>query len=68
MVTSVNDNGTYHLAELDGTQIAVPVVGKRIKEFKKQYVDEPNPDCAEENDGHGRTDEDGGGYGSEDDE
>ena len=27
-VTSANDNGTYHLAELDGTRLAVPVAGK----------------------------------------
>jgi hypothetical protein len=35
VVTNVNDNGTYHLSELDGTRIAVPVSGKRIKAFKK---------------------------------
>ena len=34
-VTSANDNNTYHLVELDGTRIAVPVAGKRIKAFKK---------------------------------
>jgi hypothetical protein len=36
MVTSVNDIGTYHLAELDVTRIAVPVAGKRVKAFKKR--------------------------------
>ena len=36
VVTSANDNGTYHLAELDETRIAVPVAGKRIKAFKKR--------------------------------
>ena len=36
---SANDNGTYHLIELDGTRIVVPVAGKRIKVFKKRHVD-----------------------------
>jgi hypothetical protein len=40
-VTSVDDNGTYHLAELDGTRIAVLVEGKRVKAFKKRHEDEP---------------------------
>ena len=44
VVTSANDNGTYHLAELDGTRMAVPVAGKRIKAFKKRHEDEPDPD------------------------
>ena len=43
-VTSANDNNTYHLVELDGTRIAVPVAGKRIKAFKKRHKDEPNPE------------------------
>ena len=34
VVTSANDNGTYHLVELDGTRMAVPVAGKRVKAFK----------------------------------
>jgi hypothetical protein len=41
-VTRVNDNGTYHLAELDGTRIVVLVVGKRVKAFKKRHDDEPD--------------------------
>jgi hypothetical protein len=40
VVTSVNDNGTYHLAELDGTWIAVPVAGKRVKAFNKHHDNE----------------------------
>ena len=44
VVTSANDNGTYHLAELDGTRMAVPVAGKRIKAFKKRHEAEPDPD------------------------
>ena len=43
VVTSANNNGTCHLAELDGTRMAVPVAGKRIKAFKKRHEDEPNP-------------------------
>ena len=35
VVTGGNDNGTYHLAKLDGTRMAILVVGKRVKEFKK---------------------------------
>ena len=41
VVTSDNNNETYHLAELDGTRMAVPVVGKRIKAFKKRHETEP---------------------------
>ena len=43
IVRSVNDNATYHLAELDGTQITTPVAGKRIKAFKRRNEAEPNP-------------------------
>ena len=41
VVTGANDNGTYHLAELDGTRMAIPVAGKRIKAFKKRHDGEP---------------------------
>jgi hypothetical protein len=47
VVTSVNDNGTYHLAELDGTRITVPVAGMRIKAFKKRHNDEPDLESGE---------------------
>ena len=43
MVRSVNDNATYHLAELDGTQITTPIAGKRVKAFKRRNETEPNP-------------------------
>ena len=43
VVRGVNDNATYHLAELDGTQITTPVAGKRIKAFKRRNEAEPNP-------------------------
>ena len=51
-VTSANDNDTFHLAELDGTRIAVPVAGKRIKAFKKRHEDEPDLESVDE-DGNG---------------
>jgi hypothetical protein len=50
VVTSVNDNGMYHLAELDGTRIAVPVAGKRIKAFKKRYDSDPDLESGESDD------------------
>ena len=49
-VTSANDNDTYHLAELDGTRLAVPVAGKRVKAFKKRFEDEPDPEGVDESD------------------
>ena len=48
VVTSTNDNGTYHLVEHDGTKLAVPIAGKRVKIFKNQHDDEPNLDDLEE--------------------
>jgi hypothetical protein len=39
VVTTVNGNRTHDLVELDGTRIAVPVAGKRIKAFKKRHED-----------------------------
>ena len=41
-VIGANDNGMYHLAELDGTRMAIPVAGKRIKAFKKRHDGEPD--------------------------
>ena len=49
-VTSANDNGTYHLADLDGTRIAVPVAKKRIKVFKKRHEDEPDQENVDDGD------------------
>ena len=43
MVRSVNDNATYHLAELDGAQITTLIAGKRVKAFKRWNEAEPNP-------------------------
>jgi hypothetical protein len=56
MLTSVNDNGTYHLAELNGTRIAVLVAGKRVKEFKKRHDSEPDLGSGDSNDETGGTD------------
>ena len=42
VVPGAKDNGTYHLAELDGTRMAIPVAGKRIKAFKKRHDGEPD--------------------------
>jgi hypothetical protein len=50
VVTSVDDNGTYHLAELDGTRITVPVAGKRVKAFKKRHDDEPDLGIGDDDD------------------
>ena len=43
VVQSANNNGTYHHAALDGTRMAIPVAGKRIKAFKKRHDNEPDP-------------------------
>ena len=42
VVTSGNDNATYHLAELDGSRLAIPIEGKRVKIFKKQQDENPD--------------------------
>ena len=57
VVQSANDNGTYHLAELDGTRMAIPVAGKRIKAFKKRHDDEPDPVDLDNNDERSETEE-----------
>jgi hypothetical protein len=50
VVMSVDDNGTYHLAELDEMRIAVPVAGKRVKAFKKRHDNEPDLGIGESDD------------------
>ena len=57
-VTSTNGNGTYHLAELDGTRIAVPVAGKRIKAFKERHEDKRDPNDSDSDDGWFKADGD----------
>ena len=48
MVMCTNDNATYHHAELEGVTIAMSVVGKRIKAFKKRHEQDLYPDVEEE--------------------
>ena len=48
VVMSVNNNATYHLAELDGTRIAVPIARKWIKGFKKRHEPELDRKAEEE--------------------
>ena len=57
VVQSANDNGTYHLAELDGTRMAIPVAGKRIKAFKKRHDGEPDPVDLDSNDKQSKTED-----------
>ena len=47
VVTTVHDNVTYNLAELDGTRLAVPIAGKMVQTVKKRYDEEPNLDDLE---------------------
>ena len=58
MVTNANDNGTYHLVELDRTRIVVPVDGKWIKAFKKRHKDEPELESMDDGDDRTRADGD----------
>ena len=55
-VTSANDNGTYHLADLDGTMMAIPVAGKRVKEFKKRHKGELDLGGMDDDDGWSEAD------------
>ena len=41
---SANDNATYHLKNLDGSRLAIPIAGKRVKIFKKRQDEGPNLD------------------------
>ena len=54
MVTSANDNAPYHLAELDGSRLFVPIVGKRVKIFKKRQGEDLDLDHLD--DEHNRAD------------
>jgi hypothetical protein len=57
VVTRVDDNRTYHLAELDGMRIAIPVAGKRVKAFKKRHDDELDARIGWSDDDEGDDDE-----------
>ena len=51
VVTSANDNATYHLAELDGSRLAIPIAGKRVKIIKKRQDENPDLDDLDEEKG-----------------
>ena len=53
VVTSANDNAPYHLVELDGSRLAIPIAGKRVKIFKKRQ--DENPDLDDLDDEKGRV-------------
>ena len=55
VVQSANDNGAYHLAELDDTRMPIPVAGTRMKAFKKRHDDEPDPVFLGSNDERSET-------------
>ena len=57
VVISVNDNATYHLAELDGTRMMTLVDGKRITAFKRRNETEPDPAVGAERDNSEEEDE-----------
>ena len=69
MVTSVDNNDTYHLAEVDGSRISVLVAHKQIKAFKKWHKVEPGSGGeAKSVDEDEEPDEDRVDEGSEEDE
>ena len=67
-MTSANDNATYNLSELGWTRVAVTVVGKWIKAFKKRHEAELDLEVeGEDVDNHGEPDKDLTSDGSEED-
>jgi hypothetical protein len=64
-VQKVFDNGTYRLSELDGTELRVPIPGKRVKIFKKRTGKEP---YISNTDNEDQSDEDRDNAGSEESE
>ena len=54
VVTSANDNATYHLVDLDGSRLVVPIAGKRVNIFKKRQDEDPDLDHLD--DEHNRAD------------
>ena len=63
VVTSTNDNGTYHLVELDDMRMAIPVEGKRVKAFKKRHDGEPDPVDIDNEDEHTEAEDESMGEG-----
>jgi hypothetical protein len=64
-VRKVFDNGTYCLCELDGTELRVPIAGKRVNIFKKRTDKEPYVGNADDEE---QSDEDHDNAGSEESE
>ena len=64
MVTSANYNATYHLVELDGSSLTIPIAGKRVKIFKKRQDEGPNLDHLD--DEYSRTEPANLSYGNKD--
>ena len=58
MMMSANDNATYHLVELDGSRLAIPIAGKRVKIFKKRQDEGPNLDDLNNEDNVSKINED----------
>ena len=50
-MTSANNNATYHVAELEGSMLAIPIAGKRVKIFKKRQDEGPNLEDLNDEDG-----------------
>jgi hypothetical protein len=40
IIPKVEDNATYCLIELDGTPLALPIAGKRVKTFRRKECPE----------------------------
>jgi hypothetical protein len=72
-VKEVYDNATYLLRELDGTELKIPIAGKRVKIFRRRHEDHLFEDFdAEELDiedqGNGQGHEQKGGHQGVEDE
>ena len=48
VVKEVYDNATYLLRELDGTELKVPIAGKRIKLFQRRGLDHSIDDIGDD--------------------
>ena len=53
VVTSANGNAAYHLAQLDGSRLAIHIVVKKVKIFTKRQ--DEGPDLHHLNDEDNRT-------------
>ena len=49
VVKKVEDNATFRLLELDGTPLALPIAGKRIKIFKRRDKTEIGIEALDDN-------------------